>query len=169
MARIFGKLKEFMTGEYDEYDEEEYDEYEEDDEEGAASVKENTTLREVKKEKQTQYHSNDKKNSNLYRINPGVKMHIVIMQPACYEDAQKICDYIKEEKPVVINLERVEYTVAQRIMDFLSGTCYSLEGSIQKVANNIFVIAPENVEISSELKEEIKNRNNMAFPWASNA
>jgi cell division inhibitor SepF len=52
-------------------------------------------------------------------------------------------------------------------MDFLSGTCYSLEGSIQKVTNNIFVIAPENVEISSEL-EEIKSRNNMAFSWASN-
>ena len=150
MARIFGKLREFMTGEYDEYDEEEYDEYEEDDEEGAASVKENqyTTLREVKKEKQTQYHSNDKKNSNVYHINPGVKMHIVIMQPACYEDAQKICDCIKEEKPVVINLERVEYTVAQRIMDFLSGTCYSLEGSIQKVANNIFVISTLNFTIS---------------------
>ena len=69
MARIFGKLKEFMTGEYDEYDEE-YDEYEEDDEEGAASVKENTTLREVKKEKQTQYHSNDKK----------ILMYIVLTQ-----------------------------------------------------------------------------------------
>lgn len=52
-------------------------------------------------------------------------------------------------------------------MDFLSGTCYSLEGSIQKVTNNIFVIAPENVEISGEFKEEIKSRSSVVFPWAN--
>ncbi len=86
------------------------------------------------------------------------------MQSACYEDAQKICDQIKLEKPVVVNLEKVEYQVAQRIMDFLSGTCYALDGSIQKVANNIFVIAPSTVEVSSEIKEEIKN----VLPWAAN-
>ena len=94
-------------------------------------------------------------------------MQVVVIQPTCYEDAQQICDQVKSKKPVVVNLEQVEYPIAQRIMDFLSGTCYSLEGSIQRVANNIFVIAPENVEISGEFKEEIKSRSSVVFPWAN--
>ncbi len=164
MAQIFGKLKDLMLGGYDE----EYEEYEEEYEPTSVTENQYTTLRDIKKDNKTEYHSNNKKNSNVYPINENIKMKIVILQPTCYEDAEEICDHIKEEKPVVINLEKVEYTIAQRIMDFLSGTCYSLEGSIQKVTNNIFVIAPENVEISGEFKEEIKSRSSVVFPWASN-
>ena len=58
----------------------------------------------------------------------------------------------------------MEYPIAQRIMDFLSGTCYSLEGSIQRVANNIFIIAPENVDISGDFKEELKKKG-VLLPW----
>jgi cell division inhibitor SepF len=161
-----------MFGEYDEYDDDEYDD-EEYEEEPARETR-RTPLRDVNKDREPEYSSPSRRNSsnsranpNVYSINTNVQMQVVVIQPTCYEDAEEICDHIKEEKPVVINLEKVEYTIAQRIMDFLSGTCYSLEGSIQKVTNNIFVIAPENVEISSEL-EEIKSRNNMAFSWASN-
>ena len=63
-----------------------------------------------------------------------------------------------EVKVIVVNLEKVPFPVGQRIMDFLSGTCYSLEGSIQRVAHNIFVIAPENVDISAHFKEELKTK-----------
>lgn len=80
-------------------------------------------------------------NPQIYSVNTSVQMQVVIIKPECYEDAQEICDQIKTKRPVVVNLEKVEYPIAQRIMDFLSGTCYSLEGSIQRVANNIFIIA----------------------------
>ena len=93
-------------------------------------------------------------------------MQVCIIKPACYEDAQEICDQVKARKPVVVNLEKVEYPIAQRIMDFLSGTCYSLNGSIQRVANNIFVIAPENVDVSGDFKEELKTKG-IILPWAS--
>ena len=53
-------------------------------------------------------------------------MQVVVIQPTCYEDAQQICDQVKREKPVVVNLEQVEYPVAQKNYGFLSGTCYSL-------------------------------------------
>ena len=163
MAQIFGKLKDLMLGGYDE----EYEEYEEEYEPTSVTENQYTTLRDIKKDNKTEYHSNNKKNSNVYPINENIKMKIVILQPTCYEDAQQICDQVKSKKPVVVNLEQVEYPIAQRIMDFLSGTCYSLEGSIQRVANNIFVIAPENVEISGEFKEEIKSRSSVVFPWAN--
>jgi cell division inhibitor SepF len=93
-------------------------------------------------------------------------MEVCIIKPTCYEDAQEICDQIKSRKPVVVNLEKVEYPTAQRIMDFLSGTCYSLNGSIQRVANNIFVIAPENVDVSGDFKEELKTKG-VILPWVS--
>lgn len=153
MARIFGKIRGLML-EDDEYENDDYDDYNEEEEikPQRSSVKENNP-------------SNKNKKTNVYPIDTRKKLEIVLMQSACYEDAQKICDQIKLEKPVVVNLEKVEYQVAQRIMDFLSGTCYALDGSIQKVANNIFVIAPSTVEVSSDIKEEIKS----VLPWAVNA
>ena len=149
VAKVFDKLRDLMFGEYDDpdYDDPDDDEYEEEDEYEEQPAR---------------------TNPNVYSINTNVQMQVVVIQPTCYEDAQQICDQVKGKKPVVVNLEQVEYPVAQRIMDFLSGTCYSLEGSIQRVANNIFVIAPENVEISGEFKEEIKSRSSVVFPWASN-
>ncbi len=177
MAKVFDRLRDLMFGEYDEpYDEDpEYDEpYDNEPDEDEPPARRRTPLRDVNKNREPEYTSGrrtpstGRANPNVYSINTNVQMQVVVIQPTCYEDAQQICDQVKAKKPVVVNLEQVEYPVAQRIMDFLSGTCYSLEGSIQRVANNIFVIAPENVEISGEFKEEIKSRSSVVFPWASN-
>lgn len=88
---------------------------------------------------------------------------VIIMQPETFDEAQNICDHIVNKQPVVINLEEVEKECAQRIIDFLSGAVYSLEGSIQKVSNGIFVIAPNNVDILGDFKDELKNKS--AFSW----
>ncbi len=96
--------------------------------------------------------------------NTNNQMQVVIIRPEKYEDSQGICDQLKAKKPVVINLEKVEYPVAQRIMDFLSGACYAIDGSIQRVANNIFIIAPDNVDVSGNFKEELKTKG-VILPW----
>ena len=101
----------------------------------------------------------------IHSASPDVEVNIV--KPANFGESQQICQILLDGQPVVVNLEGMDLVEAQRIMDFLSGTCYSLEGSIQRVANNIFVIAPENVEISGEFKEEIKSRSSVVFPWAN--
>lgn len=164
MANLFGKVKDFMFGDYD--DDYEDDEFEEYDEEPVKELPAKTSARvsdypDVPK-------SRNRKDSQVVSINTSVQMQVVIIKPEAYEDAQDICDQIKEKKPVVVNLEKVEYPVAQRIMDFLSGTCYSLDGTIQRVASNIFVIAPANVDISGNLKEELKTKG-IILPWVSNA
>lgn len=145
MAKIFDRMKDLMFGEY-----EDDDDYYEDDYDTAAPapapVRENYGLRDAR---ETEYSapaprkaaSKNAANPQIYSVNTSVQMQVVIIKPECYEDAQEICDQIKTKRPVVVNLEKVEYPIAQRIMDFLSGTCYSLEGSIQRVANNIFIIA----------------------------
>lgn len=162
MAKIFDKMKDLMFGEY-----EDDDEYYEDDYVPAAPapVREQPSYSSVRETEYTPKKvSKNNNNPQVYSINTNVTMQVVIIKPECYEDAQEICDQIKTKRPVVVNLEKVEYPVAQRIMDFLSGTCYSLEGSIQRVANNIFIIAPENVDISGDFKEELKTKG-VLLPW----
>ena len=109
--------------------------------------------------------SSTRRNPSVANVNTNVQMQVSIIRPEKYEDAKEVCDHIKARRPVVVNLERVEYPTAQRIMDFLSGTCYSLEGTIQRIANNIFIIAPENVDVSGDFKEELKSKGTV-LPWS---
>lgn len=171
VAKIFDKMKDLMFGDYEDDDEYYEDEYEYDIPVRETAQPNNTyNLRDVNREMDYSGASSQRKtnrnNPQVYSINTNVQMQVVIIKPNCYEDAQEICDQIKTKKPVVVNLEKVEFPVAQRIMDFLSGTCYSLEGSIQRVANNIFIIAPENVDISGDFKEELKTKG-VILPWMS--
>lgn len=188
MAGIFDKIKDLMFGEYIEpedseddydsgYDESPRDSYREQQpyrdtyRENTNTYREKEPYRERERDREMDYvpssrrtsRSND---SQVVSIHTNIQMQVVIIKPECYEDAQEICDQIKNRRPVVVNLEKVEFPIAQRIMDFLSGTCYSLEGSIQRVANNIFVIAPENVDISGDFKEELKTKG-IILPWVN--
>lgn len=73
---------------------------------------------------------------------------MVVIEPTDFNDSPKLVDSLKAKKPVIINLENIETDVARKIFDFLSGATYALNGNVQKVANNIFVFAPENVDVS---------------------
>ncbi len=91
-----------------------------------------------------------------------VKM--VITQPTTFEQSEEICNYLKERKSIIVNLEYVNKDVARRIIDFLSGAVHALNGHIQKVSNSIFLIAPVNYDIESELaREELKNK--LSVSW----
>ncbi|MDO4482543.1 MAG: cell division protein SepF [Bacillota bacterium] len=86
------------------------------------------------------------------------QMKLIVNEPSAFEDCSKIADNLKNKKPVIINLEKLETEIAKRIFDFVSGATYALDGSVQKVANNIFVFAPDNVDITSNI-EEFKSLN----------
>lgn len=91
-----------------------------------------------------------------------VKM--VITQPTGFDQSEDICNYLKEKKSIIVNLEYVNKDVARRIVDFLSGAVHALDGHIQKVSNSIFLIAPVNYDISSDLaREELKNK--LSVSW----
>ena len=167
MAKLFDKMKDLMFGEYEDdeyYEDEEYDVPVRDAAPSSYGLRE--VSREMDYSAQTVRKPMPKGSPQVYSINTNVQMQVVILKPSGYEDAQEICDQIKTKRPVVVNLEKVEYPIAQRIMDFLSGTCYSLEGSIQRVANNIFIIAPANVDISGDFKEELKTKG-VILPWVN--
>lgn len=73
---------------------------------------------------------------------------LVVIEPQSFEECPKLVDSLKSRRPVIINLEKIESESARKIFDFLSGATYALNGNVQKVANNIFVFAPENVDIT---------------------
>ncbi len=96
---------------------------------------------------------------------PGVpQVKVIISQPSTFEQSEEICEHLKEKKSVIVNLEYVNKDVARRIIDFISGAVYALDGNIQKISNSIFLVAPFNYEITNEVvKEDIKNK--LAVSW----
>jgi len=105
-----------------------------------------------------------KKSSNkVVNIHSSSKSKVIVIQPENFDDAQEICDHLKNKEPIVINLELLEKDNGQRVIDFLSGSVYALDGSIQKVATGIFIVAPNNIDIAGDLKDELKSKG--VFPW----
>ena len=92
---------------------------------------------------------------------------MVISQPTSFEQSDEICSFLKERKSVIVNLEYVNKDVARRIVDFISGGVYALDGYIQKVSNSIFLVAPSNYEITNEMaREEMKSK--LSVSWLKN-
>ena len=95
------------------------------------------------------------------------QIKMVISQPTTFEQSEAICDLLKEKKSVIVNLEYVNKDIARRIVDVISGAVHALDGHIQKVSNSIFLIAPYNYEITSDLaREEIRNK--LSVSWLRN-
>ncbi len=81
-------------------------------------------------------------------------LKLVIIEPKGFDECPKLVDNLKSRKPVIINLEKMESDTARKIFDFLSGATYALNGNVQKIANNIFVFAPENVDIAASVEHK---------------
>ncbi|MDD2189569.1 MAG: cell division protein SepF [Eubacteriales bacterium] len=79
---------------------------------------------------------------------------LVVIEPKSFDECPKLVDNLKARKPVIINLEKVETDTARKIFDFLSGATYAVNGNVQKVANNIFIFAPENVDVSASVDQK---------------
>ena len=79
------------------------------------------------------------------------QMKMIIFRPTSYDETQGVIDNLKSRKPIIVNLDEIDVAVAQRILDFISGAVYALGGDIKKAARNIFVVAPSNVEVTSNM------------------
>lgn len=157
MASLLNKLKNTMLGAYDE--EEDYDGYYEEEE----SVEEEPKVRSTES---TKSYSRRSGSSKVVNMHANVQMEVVVTAPNNLEEAGEVCDYLKEKKTVIINLENIEHEIAQRISDFLCGACYALDGSIQLISDDIFIIGPVNVDITGQFKEELQ-ANGIKLPYTS--
>ena len=90
---------------------------------------------------------------------------MVITQPSCSEDVQEIGEYLRCKKAVIINLENVSKEDGQRILDFMSGATFMVEGTIQKVSNLIYLTTPRCVEIQNDVEKKDYSKQKMNFSW----
>ncbi len=105
-----------------------------------------------------------RKNSKVVNMPQGNQVKMVISQPSTFDQSEEICQYLKERKSCIVNLEYVNKDVARRIVDFISGGVYALNGHIQKISNSIFLIAPANYDIANEMgREEVKSKLNVSW------
>jgi cell division inhibitor SepF len=79
---------------------------------------------------------------------PPAKVHLVV--PRSFNDAQQIADRFKASIPVILNLQGADTGLSKRLIDFSSGLTYALDGSMQRVADKVFLLTPRNVELSAE-------------------
>lgn len=83
---------------------------------------------------------------------------MVLFEPRAYSESQQIADYLKKRNAVVVNLKRVTPDQAKRIVDFLSGTLYAINGGLQKLGTGIFLCTPNNVNVEGSITEETKEK-----------
>lgn len=76
------------------------------------------------------------------------KQEIVVFQPGTFNEAQQVAEHIKAHKTVIINMKRTDKDLAKRIIDFLSGINYAVDGHVQKIADNIFLFSPSHIEVT---------------------
>ena len=79
-------------------------------------------------------------------------MEVCVIRPTSMEDTREIADTLVDNSTVILNLEGIDMELAQRIIDFTSGACYSLGGTLQKVSSYIFILGPYNVDITGDLQ-----------------
>ena len=106
----------------------------------------------VKQEKPVRTSSKITPMRNSRRSSQTVNMEVCVIKPTSMEDTREIADTLVDNSTVILNLEGIDVELAQRIIDFTSGACYSLGGSLQKVSSYIFVLGPSNVDITGDLQ-----------------
>lgn len=153
MADFINKFKSIIG--IQDYDDEDDGYYEEDD----------VDLLETKGDEEVRDLSNESERTtnNVVNINSNNKsMKIVIHEPKNYEEAPKVVDDLKAKKVVVVNFEDLDQATKRQIFDFINGGLYAMEGKIQKVTTDIFIVAPKTVYIDG-LKDQLKNTG--IFNW----
>ena len=90
-------------------------------------------------------------------------LRVVLVEPISFDDCQIISDHLKAKRSVIINLEALDLPTARRIIDFVGGTAFALEGSMQKAGGSIFVAVPSHVEITGDLLNIAQPKE--VIPW----
>ena len=154
--------------EYNEVTEEGYDsdEEEEDEEEDDEPHKPILSLRRKKKE----VSDSEEFDGNQGRV---IQFHgeegesVKVIRAQTFNEAQIVAEFLKEGKTIVVNLEGIEIGKAQRIIDFIGGASFAVDGSLKAISNNIFIVAPGNIEVTGDLREELVSED-MLSPELSN-
>ncbi len=91
-------------------------------------------------------------------IGPTTTARVHVVEPQGFNDAQEVGDRLKANQPVILNLQGLPRELQRRLIDFSSGLAYAVAGSMQRVADQVFLLTPSNVEVSQEEKDRLQAR-----------
>ena len=107
--------------------------------------------------KLTRRYNNNKvapmKSRRSSNMNLGSGLEVCVIKPVSIDEARTVTETLLQNRAVVLNLEGLDVEIAQRIIDFTSGSCYAINGNLQKISNYIFIITPQSVEISGDFQD----------------
>lgn len=86
------------------------------------------------------------------RASNAAGMEVCVIKPTTFEESREITETLLANRTVVLNVEGLDMDIAQRIIDFTSGSCFAINGNLQKISNYIFIITPESVDISGDFQ-----------------
>lgn len=101
-----------------------------------------------------------RRKAGLVSLPPSKGFRVVVMHPRTLEDGQVIADQVKGRRPVIVNMDLADERSSQRLLNFLSGVAYALDGGLRKVGDDIFLITPSNVEVAGDSMEEERSWGN---------
>ena len=79
-------------------------------------------------------------------------MEVCVIKPSTFEDTKEIAETLLTNRTVILNMEGIDLALAQRIIDFVSGACYAIDGTLQKISSYIFILTPASVDISGDIQ-----------------
>ena len=91
-------------------------------------------------------------NGHVVSMNNGPKQEVVLFRPLSFNDTSKAADDLRSRKAVVLNLENVDKAMARRVVDFLSGCVYAVDGSVKKIAQSAYLFCPHNMDVTGDLE-----------------
>ena len=88
----------------------------------------------------------------VLNMNTGNKQEVVLFRPGSFNDTSKAADDLRNRKAVIVNMENVDKAMARRVVDFLSGCVYALDGDVKKIAQSAYLFCPHNMDIVGDLE-----------------
>ena len=162
MAGIMNKFRDIFLGP-EEYDDDYYDDIEESPE--VSRIDEISRVNRSTGIRNTTPSTTSNTSAKVVNIHNNMQMQVDIARPKNVDEAGNICDALKDGKTVLVDLEKIDRDECQRIVDFLSGVAYALNGEIRAISIRIFIVAPSNVGITGDPKEVVMPKDGVAFPW----
>lgn len=105
----------------------------------------------------------NKSGHNIVSIHTSKNVKVVVCEPEKFDEVQMIADHLKNRRQVILNFEATSPEISQRIIDFVSGSVYALDGQSQQLGKDIFMFAPSNIEITKDHRSLIRRANFTGF------
>lgn len=152
-----------LTHPYSEPEEDDYDDYDDEPLDNDPAPAPQSSRRSYSRSTPVAQDTQTTRGGNkVVNINATTQLQVVLVKPDRFDLVSDIADHLRDKQAVVLNLESTNKDVARRLVDFLSGCAYALDGKIKKIAISTYLITPYNVDVVGDLVEELEN-NGMYF------